>query len=106
SLVAAGIPLLLTITAVAATFGLLQVIGKVLPVNSAASAMILLIGIAVGVDYSLFYLRRYREELRAGRDPATALRITARTSGHVVVVSGTMVILCLCGLLFTGLGVF
>jgi RND superfamily putative drug exporter len=106
SLVAAGIPLLLTITVVAATFSLLTVVGKFLPVNSAASAMILLIGIAVGVDYSLFYLRRHREERLAGRDVKDSLRITARTSGHVVVVSGLTVMLCLCGLLFTGLGVF
>lgn len=106
SLVAAGIPLLLTITVVTATFSLLTVVGKFLPVNSAASAMILLIGIAVGIDYSLFYLRRHREERLAGRDVRDSLRVTARTSGHVVVVSGLTVMLCLSGLMFTGLGVF
>jgi RND superfamily putative drug exporter len=106
SLVAAGIPLLLTITVVVTTFSLLTVVGKFLPVNSAASAMVLLIGIAVGVDYSLFYLRRHREERLAGRDIKESLRVTARTSGHVVVVSGLTVMVCLSGLLFTGLGVF
>jgi RND superfamily putative drug exporter len=106
SLIAAGLPLLLAGTAVAATFGLLQLLDNVVPVNSASSAMILLIGMAVGVDYSLFALRRYREERLADRDVPTALRITARTSGRVILVSGVTVILCLSGLLFTGLDVF
>jgi len=106
SLVAAGVPVLLTVTAIAGALGLITVLGKTIPINSAGSALILLIGVAVGVDYSLFYLRRYREERQAGRDDETALRITARTSGHVVLFSGVTVILCLAGLLFTGLGVF
>ncbi|GAA1411527.1 MMPL family transporter [Kitasatospora putterlickiae] len=106
SLVAAGIPLLLSATAVIATFGLLQPIGKVVPVNSAASSIVLLIGMAVGIDYSLFYLRRAREERLAGRDTRQALAIAARTSGHAVVVSGLTVMVCVCGLLLTGLDVF
>ncbi|MEV4257809.1 MMPL family transporter, partial [Spirillospora sp. NPDC049652] len=67
SLVAAGIPLLLAVTTVAGTFGLLRLAGHWVPVNSAASSIVLLVGIAVGVDYSLFYLRRLREERAAGR---------------------------------------
>ncbi|MET9518237.1 MMPL family transporter [Streptomyces sp. NPDC002994] len=106
SLIAAGIPLLLSATAVVATFGLLQTIGKVVPVNSAASSIVLLIGMAVGIDYSLFYLRREREERHAGRDTHQALAIAARTSGHAVVVSGITVMVCVCGLLFSGLDVF
>ena len=61
---------------------------------------------AVGIDYCLFYLRSEREERLAGRDVHTALRITARTSGRVVLASGLTVMLCLSGLLFTGIGVF
>jgi putative drug exporter of the RND superfamily len=106
SLVAASVPLLLAGTTVAAAFGLIALIGDWIPVNSATSSMILLIGIAVGVDYALFYLRREREERAAGRTVAEALRITARTSGRVVVVSGLTVILCVAGLLFTGLDNF
>jgi RND superfamily putative drug exporter len=106
SLVAASIPLLLSATAVIATFGLLQLIDHWLPINSAVNAMVLLIGMAVGIDYCLFYLRREREERLAGRDVHTALRITARTSGRVVLASGLTVMLCLSGLLFTGIGVF
>jgi RND superfamily putative drug exporter len=106
SLIAAGIPLLLALTTVAGTFGLLQTIGHWVPINSATSSLVLLIGVAVGIDYSLFYLRRFREERAAGRDVATALRVTARTSGHVVIVSGLTVMLCLTGLVLTGLDNF
>jgi len=106
ALVAASIPVLLTATTVLATFGLLRVVDHWLPVNSAANTMVLLIGVAVGVDYALFSLRRVREERTAGRDTAAAVRIAARTSGRVVVVSGTVVVLCLSGLVWTGIGVF
>jgi putative drug exporter of the RND superfamily len=106
SLIAAGIPLLLAATTVAGTFGLLRVVGHWVPINSATSSMVLLIGVAVSIDYSLFYLRRFREERAAGRDTVEALRITARTSGHAVVVSGLTVMLCLVGLLLTGLDNF
>ncbi|MCK2239805.1 MULTISPECIES: MMPL family transporter [unclassified Crossiella] len=106
AVVAAGIPVLLTATTLIATFTLLSVIGKVVAINSAGSALILLIGVAVGIDYSLFYLRRYREERQSGVDDETALRTTARTSGHVVLFSGLTVMLSLVGLVLTGLGVF
>lgn len=105
SLVAAGIPVLLTVTGLLATFTLLSVIGKLVPVNSAVSALILLVGVAVGIDYSLFYLRRYREERQAGATEEAALSTAGRTSGHVVLASGLTVILCLSGLVFTGIGV-
>ncbi|HEY3506556.1 MAG TPA: MMPL family transporter [Actinocatenispora sp.] len=106
SLVAAGIPVLLTATTMIATFSLLTVVDQWLPINSAASSMVLLIGVAVGVDYSLFYLRRAREERAAGHDVPTAVRIAAATSGRVVIVAGLTVLLCLCGLLFAGIDVF
>jgi RND superfamily putative drug exporter len=105
SLVAAGLPLLLAATSVAGAFGLLALLGHWVPFNGAGSAIVLLIGMAVGIDYSLFYLRRYREERAAGHDSATALRTTARTSGHVVAASGLTVIVCMAGLLITGIDV-
>ena len=67
SLVAAGIPLLLALTAVFGTFGLVALSSHVLPMADEASALVLLIGLAVGVDYSMFYLKRAREERAAGR---------------------------------------
>lgn len=106
SLIAAGIPLLLSATAVAAAFGLLDTLGRWVQFNSAASAIVLLIGMAVGIDYSLFHLRRVREERAAGRTVQEALRIASRTSGHAVVVSGLTVMVCMTGLLFTGVDVF
>ena len=66
----------------------------------------LLVGLAVGVDYCLFYLRREREERAAGRDAQTALRIAAATSGRAIVVSGITVCVAMAGMLFTGLVTF
>lgn len=106
SLIAASIPLLLAGTTMIAAFSLVAIVGKVIPVNSAVSSMILLIGVAVSIDYALFYLRREREERLAGRDVGRALRIAARTSGRVVIVSGLTVMFCVAGLLFTGLDNF
>jgi RND superfamily putative drug exporter len=101
SLVAAAVPVLLAGTTVFAAFGFLSLVDNWIPVNSATSAMTLLIGMAVGVDYSLFFLRRAKEERAHGVDES--IRIAARTSGHVIVVSGLTVVLCVTGLLFTGL---
>ncbi|UUU22852.1 MMPL family transporter [Streptomyces sp. DSM 40750] len=106
ALVAASIPLILAATTVVGTFSLIAILERWVAVNSAVTSMILLIGIAVSVDYSLFYLRREREERAAGRGVTESLQIASRTSGHVVIVSGLTVILCLCGLLLSGLGVF
>ncbi|GIG70432.1 MMPL family transporter [Phytomonospora endophytica] len=106
ALVAAAIPLLLAASVVATGFGLLAVLDNWIPVNSASSVMIMLIGMAVGVDYALFYLRRVREERAAGHGLDAALKTATRTSGRVIVVSGLTVMLCLAGLLFTGLDNF
>ena len=77
ALIAAGIPLLLAGTAVVTAISLLAVPGQWLPVGSSTSEVMLLIGMAVGVDYSLFYLRREREERAAGASTAQALRTAA-----------------------------
>ncbi|MFI5959853.1 MMPL family transporter [Cryptosporangium sp. NPDC051539] len=106
ALVAASIPILLTATTLVATFALISIVDHWLAVNSAAYTMVLLIGVAVGVDYALFSLRRLREERAAGRDSAAAVRIAGRTSGRVILVSGVIVVLCLSGLLWTGIDVF
>src|SRR5204862_494751 len=66
------------------------------------SSLILLVGLAVGVDYSLFYLRREREERAKGADPATALQTAAATSGNAVLISGLTVIIAISGMLMTG----
>jgi RND superfamily putative drug exporter len=102
ALVAAGIPLLLALTAVFATFGLVALPSHVLPVAEEASAVVLLIGLAVGVDYSMFYLKREREERAAGKSERAALEAAAATSGRSVLVSGLTVMVAMAGMFLTG----
>jgi RND superfamily putative drug exporter len=106
ALIAAGIPLLLAATAVITAISLTSVVGQWLPTGQSTSEVVLILGMAVGVDYSLFYLRREREERAKGRSTGEALRITAATSGRAIVVSGLTVMVGLAGLLLTGYSVF
>jgi uncharacterized membrane protein YdfJ with MMPL/SSD domain len=106
SLVAAGIPLLLGLTAVIAALGLLGPISHVIPVGDMVSSIVLLIGLAVGVDYSLFYLRRKLEERDRGRSSDEALQTAAATSGQAVLISGLTVIVAMSGMLMAGNAVF
>jgi uncharacterized membrane protein YdfJ with MMPL/SSD domain len=102
SLVAALVPLLLGLTTVAAALGLVAIPSQLTPVDSNLSSVILLIGLAVSVDYSLFYLRREREERAAGRDERSALEVAAATSGRAVLVSGLTVIAAMGGMFLSG----
>ncbi|MES4887222.1 MMPL family transporter [Streptomyces sp. NPDC096012] len=106
ALVAALLPVALAITAIMATMGLMGLVSHLQPMSDTANSVMLLVGMAVGVDYCLFYLRREREEREAGRDAATALRIAAATSGRAIVVSGVTVCVAMAGMLFTGLAEF
>jgi RND superfamily putative drug exporter len=98
ALIAAAVPLLLALSAVAAAIGLSALTSHLLPANDSLSSIILLIGLAVGVDYSLFYVRREREERAAGRSHTSAIEVAAATSGHAIVVSGIAVIVSMSGL--------
>jgi uncharacterized membrane protein YdfJ with MMPL/SSD domain len=103
ALVAAGIPLLLALSAVLATIGLLALPTQLLPVETETIiALVLLIGLAVGVDYTMFYLKREREERAAGRGEQAALEAAAATSGRSVLISGFTVMIALAGMFFTG----
>ncbi|WP_037671636.1 MMPL family transporter [Streptomyces griseus] len=106
ALVAALLPVALALTAIMATMGLMGIASHWQPMDDTASSVMLLVGLAVGVDYCLFYLRREREERAAGRDAETALRIAAATSGRAVIVSGVTVCVAMAGMLFTGLATF
>ena len=106
ALVAAGIPVLLALTALTAAIGVLTAVSHWLPVNGSTFEVVVVIGMAVGVDYSLFYLRREREERALGRSFPEALRIAARTSGRTIVVSGLTVMATMAGLFFVGGGPF
>ncbi|MEU8826623.1 MMPL family transporter [Streptomyces sp. NPDC048636] len=106
ALVAALLPVALAMTAFLATTGLVAVVSHWVHMSDTANSVMLLVGLAVGVDYCLFYLRREREERAAGRDARTALRIAAATSGRAILVSGVTVIVAMAGMLFTGIAEF
>ena len=106
ALIAAGIPVVLAGAVVITTISLLAALGRWLPVGSATSEVVLILGMAVGVDYSLFYLRREREERAAGRSSGEARRIAAATSGRAIVISGVTVMISLAGLFLTGVDLF
>jgi len=102
SVVAALVPLLLGITTVAAALGLIAIPSHITPIDGNLSSVILLIGLAVSIDYSLFYLRREREERAAGRDERSALEVAAATSGRAVLISGLTVIAAMGGMFLSG----
>ena len=103
ALVAAGIPLLLALTAIVATFGLVALPSSLIPIDEVTYELILLIGLAVGVDYSMFYLKREREERAAGRSEEAALEAAAATSGRSVLISGLTVIVAMSGMFLAGI---
>src|SRR5947207_1435071 len=102
AIVAVGVPLLLALSGVAATIGLVALPSQLVPLDKNVSAVILLIGLAVGVDYSLFYLKREREERAAGRGSRAAIEAAAATSGRSVLISGVTVMVAMAGMMFSG----
>jgi putative drug exporter of the RND superfamily len=102
SALAALVPLLVGLTSVLGTFGLVSLVSQFVPMDAQVQEVILLIGLAVGVDYSLFYLRRERDERRAGRSENAAVEAAAATSGRAVLISGFTVIIAMAGMLFSG----
>jgi putative drug exporter of the RND superfamily len=102
ALMAALMPLVLAITSVIAAAGWLTVASHVVHVDSSAGTVLLLIGLAVGVDYSLFYIRRAREERAAAHSNIDSINIAAATSGRSVLVSGLTVIAAMAGMFITG----
>lgn len=106
AVVAALLPVVLALTACVAAFGLLSIASHALHLFETTYSVMFLMGLAVGVDYCLFYLRRERDERAAGRDAGTALRIAAATSGRAVLVSGLTVMVAMAGLFLSGLPLF
>ena len=106
AVVAALVPVVLALTAVAATFGLLGLISQAFPLDDSVKTVVLLIGMAVGVDYALFYVIRSREERHRGKSSHDALVRTAQTSGRTVLVSGTTVAIAMAGMFVLGLDIF
>ena len=104
--VAAGIPVLLGLTAVLATLGLLGPVSQLAPVDESVMHVVLLVGMAVGVDYSLFYVKREREERAAGREANAAIEAAAATSGRAVLISGFTVMVAMAGMYMGGIANF
>jgi uncharacterized membrane protein YdfJ with MMPL/SSD domain len=107
ALVAAGLPVLLAFSAVLAATGLNTLASHIVPTDQQTlSAIILMIGMAVGIDYSLFYLSREREERQRGSSPHDALLAAARTSGQAVLISGATVLIAMAGMFVSGNSLF
>jgi RND superfamily putative drug exporter len=106
SFVAALVPLLVALTAVVATFGLLGPISHLFALDSSVKTIVLLIGMAVGVDYALFYVVRSREERLRGLPSHEALERTAATSGRTVVIAGSTVAIAMAGQFIVGSAIF
>ena len=103
---AASVPVLLAFSAVLGSVGLAALLSHVFHASDSTSSVILLMGMAVGVDYSLFYLKREREERSLGRAPDQALARAAATSGHAVLISGATVLIAMAGMLLAGSKIF
>jgi uncharacterized membrane protein YdfJ with MMPL/SSD domain len=106
SLVAAVVPVGLALTAFMAAGGVLALTSRAVHIDGTATSVMLLVGLAVGVDYTLFYLKREREERARGNSPGQALRIAAATSGRSILVSGLTVVAAVGGLFLTGNATF
>jgi putative drug exporter of the RND superfamily len=106
ALFAAGVPVVLAMTAVVAAIGLSGVASQLTPTTDVLSSVILLIGMAVGVDYSLFYVRRAREERAKGATTVDSIELAAATSGRAVLVSGVSVMIAMSGMFLSGNAVF
>lgn len=102
SLLAAAVPLMLSLTAIFGAIGLTMLVSNVSPGGENDFSLIMLVGLAVGVDYSMFYVRREREERARGRGHIDAIEIAAQTSGHAVVVSGISVVVAMAGMYLGG----
>jgi uncharacterized membrane protein YdfJ with MMPL/SSD domain len=106
AVVAALLPLGLATMALLAATGLVAFTSHLSGVTIQASSVMLLIGLAVGVDYSMFYVKRQREERAAGRPVLDAIEVAAATSGRSVLISGLTVLLAMSGLFLTGNKIF
>ncbi|WP_084336591.1 MMPL family transporter [Actinomadura oligospora] len=105
SLVAAGLPLLTALLGVLATSSLITALSGPLGLGSTTAALSTMLGLAVGIDYALFVVSRYRSELAEGRDRQEAAAIATGTAGSAVVFAGLTVVIALAGLSVVGIPV-
>ncbi len=98
ALVAAGVPIILALVAIAVSLGITAIVGRAFELSFFVTNMITMIGLAVGIDYSLFIIERYREERRHGVEKHEAIAIAGGTASKAVVFSGMTVVLALMGM--------
>jgi RND superfamily putative drug exporter len=96
----------LALSAILIATGLVALTSHAIPIDGNAHSLILLIGLAVGVDYSLFIFRRAREERAGGKSNREAVAAAAATSGKAVLTSGLTVVVAVAAMFLTGLGTF
>jgi uncharacterized membrane protein YdfJ with MMPL/SSD domain len=106
AVVAASVPLALAFAAVITANGILAIVSQFYPLDIAYTEMVLLMGLATGIDYALFVVTRYRRERRAGRSKEEALQVASGTSGKAVVFAGTTVLLAISGMFVVDNAVF
>ncbi|HEY5173263.1 MAG TPA: MMPL family transporter [Acidimicrobiia bacterium] len=105
-LLAAGLPLILALAGIAVGFALLHVLGWVMPMSVWSMNFSMMIGLAVGIDYSLFIVSRYREERVEGKDSLTAIENTMSTAGKAVFLSALTVVMALAAVFLVPVMVF
>ena len=103
ALAAAGLPLLTAVVGVGLSLSGIIALGKALGLSSTTQSLALMLGLAVGIDYALFIVSRYREERARGREPQEAAGVAAGTAGSAVVFAGLTVIIALAGLSVIGI---
>jgi uncharacterized membrane protein YdfJ with MMPL/SSD domain len=105
--VASVVPLVLAVTALLAAFGILGIFSQVIaPASPYATQLVVLIGLAVSVDYSLFMITRFRSERRQGRSKLLAIETASSTAGRAVFFSGLGVMISIAGLFMIDVSIF
>ena len=99
TVIAALLPIGLAVVAIIVALSLAALMGQVFELNFFVTLMITMIGLAVGIDYSLFIISRYREEMQRGLEILQAVERAGETAGRTVLFSGVTVVIALCGLL-------
>jgi RND superfamily putative drug exporter len=105
SLVAAGLPLVAGVLGVVATYAAIYLVANLVDLPSDTSTLAIMIALAVGIDYALFIVSRYREELADGRDVDEAAAVATATAGGAVVFAGLTVVVAIAGLAVVGIPV-
>ncbi|MQC17114.1 MAG: MMPL family transporter [Chloroflexi bacterium] len=106
ALVAAILPMLLALLAIGITFGLIALITQVYEMSFFVTNVMTMIGLAVGIDYALFVMARYREQRRLGYDRYEAIGVAGDTAGRAVIFSGVTVVIALLGMFVVPTSIF